>query len=309
MFHFLNIKMKFENILNKLALRIPYLRYAAFYRMNEKHRPGHYYSPVVDLKELYKRREAVWKPKTLTGVSMSEKTQVHFLQGLIKWSSFFPFTKNNNEKYRYHFNNNWYSYADGMVLFTMLNHYKPQRVMEVGSGFSSALILDTNEHFLNKQAALTFIEPYPEDRLNNLLRGTDKQNCTVIKDIVQNIPVEVFRQLGANDILLIDNSHVSKTGSDLNYLFTEVLPNLEKGVIIHIHDIFYAFEYPEDWLFEHRLNWNEIYLLHCFLLFNNAFEIIFFSDYMQSKYKETFQEKLPEFLNGRPGSIWLRKIL
>ncbi|CAN5435438.1 class I SAM-dependent methyltransferase [soil metagenome] len=301
--------MSFENILNKVMEKIPYVRYAAIYRMNEKHRPGHYYSPVVNLKELALRKEAVWADKQLTGIDLNEAAQVSFLQEIIKWNAIIPFPEKAYHKYRYHFDNGWFPYADGIVLFAILNHFKPARLIEVGSGFSSALTLDTNEQFLDGSMELTFIDPNPEDRLFALLRGTDKNKCTVVKGIVQDTSVEVFKKLKANDILLIDNSHVSKTGSDVNFIFTEVLPNLEKGVLIHVHDIFFPFEYPQDWLFEHRLNWNELYMMHCFLLYNKAFEIIFFSDYIQTKYRDELQEKIPGFMKSRPGSIWLRKVM
>jgi hypothetical protein len=106
---------------------------------------------------------------------------------------------------------------------------------------------------------------------------------------------------------MIDNSHVSKTGSDVNYVMTEILPRLNKGVLIHIHDIFFPFEYPKDWLLDLKLNWNEIYVVHNFLLFNDHFEILFFSDYMQQKLGHEYRSRIPLFFKDRPGSLWLRK--
>lgn len=300
--------MNLKRLFNSIMLHIPYVRYAALYRMNEKHRPGHYYSPVVNLKEIDLRRKFIWSPKKLPGIELNDDVQKTFLNELIKWSSIIPFPEKPGLKLRYHFDNGWYPYADGLALFMMLNYFRPGQVIEVGSGFSSALILDTNELFLNNIMALTFIDPNPQDRLYALLRGSDKSKCLVVKDIVQNTSLEIYKKLQANDILLIDSSHVSKTGSDVNFLFTEVIPTLSKGVIIHVHDIFFPFEYPQDWLFEHRLNWNEIYTLHCFLLYNDAVEIIFFSDYMQQKYSEDLKREVPDFMKSRPGSIWLRKI-
>jgi hypothetical protein len=177
----------------------------------------------------------------------------------------------------------------------------------VGSGFSSSLMLDTNDLFLNRSIHFSFVEPNPEISLSRLLRKEDYQNADVKKSMIQDVDPSIFSTLKENDILFIDNSHVSKTGSDVNYLMTEVLPVLNKGVIIHIHDIFYPFEYPQEWLFEHRLNWNEIYMVHNFLLFNNAFEIIFFPDYIQQKMKDQYASRMPMFFKDRPGSIWLRK--
>ena len=294
-----------KNIISK----IPYLRYAFFYRENSAHRPGHYYSPVVDLTDLAGRKESIWKKdRTLDGIDFNVAKQESFLDNLIQNDKTIPFSENQDKDYRYYFDNKTYAHADGLVLFTMLNTLKPKRLIEVGSGFSSALILDTKDKFLNYPLELTFIDPNPQDRLYGLLKKEDYNTTTIVADIVQNTPVETFKKLGENDILLIDNSHVSKTGSDVNYLMTEILPSLNKGVVVHIHDIFYPFEYPAEWLFQHRLNWNEIYSVHNFLLFNNVYKIIFFSDYIQQKYEDKLKDKAPVFFKDRPGSMWIQRV-
>lgn len=292
-----------------LFSKIPYLRYAYFYRKNSNHRPGHYYSPVVDLEDLASRKEKIWKAeKELAGIDLNSEEQEKYMAYLIEYSKHIPFTEHPPSKYRYYFDNQMYPHADGCVLFMMLQILRPKRIIEVGSGYSSALIMDTKDEFLKYDMSLCFIDPNPQDRLWGLIRKEDHINTTIIKDIVQNIPIDTFRTLEANDILFIDNSHVSKTGSDVNYLMTEVLPVLNKGVIIHIHDIFFPFEYPEDWLFHFRLNWNEIYMIHNFLLFNNAYKIIFFSDYIQIKYADQLKKPASLFYKSRPGSLWIQRV-
>jgi predicted O-methyltransferase YrrM len=295
--------------MKEILSKIPYLRYAYWYRKNAAQRPGHYYSPVIDIDDLERREEQVWKkPRRLEGIVWNDEEQESFLSALIESNEVIPFTDNPSPGFRYYFDNKTYPHSDGLVLFSMLRAFKPKRIIEVGSGFSSALILDTRDHFLKDSPTLTFIEPNPDDRLTNLLKREDYETVSVVKDIVQNTPVDTFRQLRENDILLIDNSHVSKVGSDVNYLMTEILPCLNKGVIVHIHDIFYPFEYPKDWIFEHKLNWNEIYMVHNFLLFNSQFKIIFFSDYVHQKYKQRIENKVPLFYKGRPGSLWLQRV-
>ncbi|MDZ7784588.1 MAG: class I SAM-dependent methyltransferase [Halioglobus sp.] len=150
---------------------------------------------------------------------------------------------------RYHFENEAYTYGDGILTYCMIRHLAPSKVIEVGSGFSSCLILDTNELFFNGAIETTFIEPYPQ-LLNSLITKEDAGSIKLIPERLQDVDTSVFDALHAGDILFIDSTHVSKIDSDVNYLFFEILPRLEKGVTIHFHDIFYPFEYPRWWVYE-----------------------------------------------------------
>src|SRR5262249_30901378 len=152
---------------------------------------------------------------------------------------------------RYYFRNEWFGYADALVLYGMIRYLRPRRVIEVGSGFSSAVMLDTNDLFCGGRVALTFVEPYP-DRLFSLLRGSDRDKHTVIARPVQDVDLSLFQALSDNDILFVDSSHVSKVGSDVNHLIFQILPALADNVVVHFHDIFYPFEYPKDWVYEGR---------------------------------------------------------
>src|SRR5579859_4385759 len=234
-----------ESFIGKSLSKIPYLRYAYFYRRYCNHRPGHFYSPVVNLDELERREDQIWKPdEKLKGINLNEEGQKAFIPSLIEASKLIPFPENPGQAgFRYYFDNKTYAHADGLVLFATLMKYRPKRVIEVGSGFSSSLMLDTNDKFLNNSIHFTFIEPNPGMTLNRLLRKEDYTNTDVKENLVQEVAPAIFETLNENDILLIDNSHVSKTGSDVNYLMTQILPVLNKGVIIHIHDIFFPFEY------------------------------------------------------------------
>jgi hypothetical protein len=84
--------------------------------------------------------------------------------------------------------------------------------------------------------------------------------------------MEIFCGLEENDILFIDSTHVTKINSDVNKIIFEILPKLQKGVLIHFHDIFWPFEYPQTWIRE-GMFWNEAYILRAFLEYNNSFEI------------------------------------
>ena len=156
-----------------------------------------------------------------------------------------------------------------MGLFTMIQILRPSQVIEVGSGYTSAMLLDLNEIYMDKSMTLTFIEPYPE-KLKELLKPDD--DIKLLQQRLQDVPMEFFETLYSGDVLFIDSIHVSKEGSDVYYRFFEILPKLRRGVVVHLHDIFYPFTYPHDWVVNGRV-WNETYLLRAFLQYNNDFEI------------------------------------
>jgi hypothetical protein len=132
----------------------------------------------------------------------------------------------------------------------MMRTFKPKEIIEIGSGHSSAIMLDTNEICFDNKINLTFIEPYPEERLMKILKDSDKISHTIINKKVQSIDLDTFLSLSENDILFVDSTHVSKVGSDVNFILFEVLPALKPGVLIHFHDIFYPFEMPKHWVLE-----------------------------------------------------------
>ena len=299
-------------MLEKLLEKIPYLRYAYWYRKNSSNRPGHFYSAVMDIDYVRANQDAIWaeNDEWLNGININTEGQQAFLRSLKP-----VYDSLNLEQFdkpqavtgnRYAFDNTWYTYADATLLYLMMKKFRPKRIIEVGSGHSSALMLDLNNREFNNEISLTFIDPNPQDRLYGLLRDTDKKAANIIPNIVQHVDLDAYSKLEANDILFIDNSHVSKVGSDVNHMFFEILPRLKKGVIIHIHDIFNGFIYPKEWVFEVRHNWNEIFLCRAFLMYNKAFDILLFPDYLINKDPALFKE-FPNLCRSRNQSLWLVK--
>jgi hypothetical protein len=184
----------------------------------------------------------------------------------------------------------------------MIRHFKPKNIIEIGSGFSSSVIMDTNDLFFNSEINLTFIDPHT-DRLLSLMKQRDIDNNKIIKSIVQDVSISEFQNLENGDFLFIDSSHFVSTGSDLEFIFFEVLPILEGGVFIHFHDIFNEFKYPER--FRNR-GWNESYFLKSFLMYNNDFKIKIFSDYLAQNHKEELS-KLENCMRNTGGNIWILK--
>lgn len=270
------------------------------------YKPGHFYHPAPDIENIRKNEEKIFqKPDTLPGINIHAQQQISLAEGFKAFNSGLQFIERPDIRYRV--KNDFFVKPDALALFYLFNKFKPKRIFEIGSGFSSALMLDINEQFFNNQLKLTFIEPYPQ-RLFSLMRDTDYSNVSVKESFVQDVSLDLFDELEKNDILFIDSSHVSKAGSDVNHNFFKILPCLKTGVLIHIHDIAWPFEYPKELIYQGTY-WNEAYLLKSFLMFNNSFEIIWFNDYLYYKQHNEIKAILPDFINsGSGGSIWLRKI-
>lgn len=269
---------------------------------------GHFYSPVHSKEELRKDLNRVFPPKLpehIPGIDLRELEQLDLLKELGRLHAEKPFGLNDLDG-RYSSDNPMFAPFDAIVLNGMLRHIKPKRVIEIGSGYSSAVTLDTNEAWLGGTAKCTFIEPYPET-LYSRLKPKDRKQVDIIQSRAQDVDVDFFRQLQANDILFIDSTHVSKIGSDVNYLFFEVFPALAEGVYIHIHDVFYPFEYIQEWVLGDGRAWNEIYVLRALLQDSKAYEIAFFNDFLWQKHRSAVDQAFMKAPERRGGSIWLRK--
>jgi hypothetical protein len=258
-------------------------------------RPGHFYSPLTSRDDA--RRALEWQAADgAPGVAMAEEAQIAFarsVQGVLAGAPPGP---------RYREGNAMFGAPDAAVYRAMLGHLRPSRIIEAGSGYSTAVALD--EADANPALAglkITCIEPYPE-RLRSLLRPGD---AVILHQMqVQDVPLAEFGKLGAGDILFIDSSHVAKAGSDVTWLLLHVLPRLAPGVAVHVHDVFWPFGYPAAWLAERR-DWNEALFLHAFLAGNTDWEILLFADWLWYSHPELVPGRLA---GSRPGSIWLRKL-
>ena len=269
--------------------------------------PGHFYSPFPDLAEFETRSAELLSPDNQpAAIDLREDEQLALLDDLVPLIDDAPFPAARTEEYRYYFDNPAYEWADGLILHAMLRHIRPRRVVEVGSGYSSAMLLDTTERWLDPGVELTFVEPYDE-LLRSLLRDGDEERVSILDVGVQDVPLEVFASLQAGDVLFIDSTHVVKAGSDVNHLFFEVLPALAPGVVVHLHDIFFPFEYPSRWVHEGRA-WQETYLLRAFLMYNAVFEIIWFQSLMWSRHRSVLEARVPDMARNAGGNLWLRKV-
>ncbi len=256
---------------------------------------GHFYSPLTSKSDI---ERALKTSPSLAGIDLREDAQLELLGTMAPlWRQ--------RPRGRYDTpGNTMFPSSDAAVLSALIRMVSPKQIIEVGSGYSSAVMLDSRD----EATQLTFVEPYPE-RLQGLIRPDDK-NWELIQSPVQETELELFRRLNRDDILFIDSTHVMKAGSDVGYLLFQVLPNLASGVLVHFHDVFYAeygLGYQDGWLAEHR-DWNEAYFLQAFLMNSASYEIVLFNDYIWQMHSSVVKQYLPETVRQRPGGIWLRKI-
>lgn len=266
---------------------------------------GHFYSPTIDVQSLAKDQLRIWPEcPDIVGVDFNLERQRSFLTEVFpKYIKEFDYVETEAEcknEWQFYINNTQFSGLDARSLFVMLRHISPEHVIEIGSGFSSLLTADVSRRFMDGNMDFTCIEPYPRVFLKEGVDGISR----LIEQKVESVPLDFFSKLREGDILFIDSSHVSKTGSDVNYIYLEILPRLKQGVIIHIHDIFFPHDYPKQWVLEEGRSWNEQYLLRAMLMFNPHFEVLF-----SSSCAATYCAQLVENIFGKlfgGGSFWMQ---
>jgi predicted O-methyltransferase YrrM len=270
--------------------------------------PGHFYSPVTDPRELEGGASRIFDRDTPpAGVDLREAEQVRYAERMAGHYGSLEFGAETRAGLRYRYENPAFSYGDGIALACTILVHRPANIIEVGSGYSSAATLDVVERGLGWAARCLFIDPYT-DRLEGLLRPGDRERVEIVQARVQDVGPSLYDRLGRGDLLFIDSTHVAKTGSDVVHHLTRVLPRLRPGVLVHFHDVFYPFEYPEQWAIAENRSWNELHCLHAFLHSNPDWEIVFFNDFMARAHRGLLERLMPLFLANPGGSLWLRKV-
>ncbi len=207
----------------------------------------------------------------------------------------------NGDQQEFYLDNGYFRSVDAEMLYSLIRARKPQRIIEIGSGFSTRLMARAIKEG-NLNCRITSIDPSPRVGVNGFVSEH-------LQSVVEHLdPALIFDSLGEGDILFIDSSHQIVTGGDVPFLFLEVLPRLKRGVLVHIHDIFLPFEYPEEAVFP-RWMWAEQYLVHAFLAFNEVFEILWPARYMWGYHQDEVLKVIPADRSVfPPSSLWLEKV-
>ena len=253
--------------------------------------PEHYYCSLADIRELKATKELWAKASMLPGLNWNPSEQLAEMDRICR-----PFTEEvaGNKTFIEASIKNLgpgYGYIEAQALHAVIRHFNPKRIIEVGSGVStycSLAALQKNRENTGKDFSVTCIEPYPNSALRTL------QDINLLERKVQETPLELFEELGENDLLFVDSSHTVKPGGDVNFLYLEVFPRLKAGVIIHIHDIYLPYDYPRVVL-QSFFQWMETSLLRAFLIHNSRAKVLFCLSYLHHEHKDALKEVFPEY--------------
>ncbi len=262
--------------------------------------PNHFYWPIPDTTELTNYDFSQTFPTE--GIDFDDQAMLNLLSEIAKYRE---------EYFKIYTCSGYESNGDGAILYGMIRKYKPRRIIEIGSGFSTkvsgrALQQNQSENFTGE---IVSIEPYPSAVLLNVVNQSD--HITLIQEKVEKVGNLILESLSAGDVLFIDSSHVVKCGNDVHFIYLNLLPKIPVGTIVHIHDIRFPYEYPREWVIKAKKFWNEQYLLQMFLSFNDSFKIVFAGNYMYNKYPKIMRESLVglgDEENGWPGCFWITRV-
>ena len=311
------MKQLIRDLLSEIIVRLPkgvfldqkYFR--KYQRRGMNFTPNGFYFPIPDLDDL---KEDHWTtPSEMVGVDMGADRQLALLEEIAQnyLGEYHAIPDTPSADKSVYARTGTFKAIDGALLYGMVRKYKPKRYVEVGCGDSTllaALAIRKNkkENPSGPQGRVTAIDPYPRDYLEAGI--SDIGEVKAIK--VQDAPMSLFEELEENDILFIDSSHTVRTGGDTVFEILEVLPRLKKGVVIHVHDISFPFDYPKNWVVDDRKFWAEQYMLQAFLAFNSHFQIQWSFTNVQHARPEALASNFPEFVPGaqKAGSVWIKKI-
>ena len=266
--------------------------------------PHHFYTPIVMPADLNRPLD---ESRRLPGLDLNEQGQLDLI-AQFKYADelrCIPMEKASETTYGYR--NDSYGPGDAEMLYNMIRHFKPRRMLEIGSGQSTlmaqlAIAANTSED-PGYVCRFTCIEPYLQPWL-------ESTGIPVIRKRVELLDVSLFASLEAGDILFIDSSHVVRTQGDVVAELLSIVPSVAPGVIIHIHDIFTPYDYPADWVVETRWLWTEQYLLEAFLAFNRDFEVLAGVHWLTRRHPEKLKDACPIHATSRHGfanAFWLRR--
>jgi Methyltransferase domain len=211
--------------------------------------PNHFYSAIPDILDLKQRSD--WRaPLSMIGVAVSIPEMLHADAAAINGEG------------------SGYGLIEADFLYAFILRHRPARIIQIGCGVSTAIILRAGE-VAGYKPDITCIEPFPTAYLRDLAA---KNLISLRHEAAQVTPLVVFEAIAKGDLFFVDSTHTVKVGSEVNRIILEILPRLAAGAWVHFHDITFPYDYPRDVFGSLFLN-SESTLLHAFLAGNSRYSI------------------------------------
>lgn len=264
---------------------------------------NHYYEPIFDTRHL---KRPLSDDRDLPGINWNVEEQLQILDSFTFARELNDVPISGTNELTFYMNNGSFISGDAEYWYNIIRLNKPSKIFEIGSGNSTLMAIKAireNEKEQNSyKCKHVCIEPYEMPWL-------EKTGVQIIRQKVEDVDKKLFSELGDNDILFIDSSHVIRPQGDVLLEYLQLLPSLKKGVIVHIHDIFSPKDYLDDWVKQKVYFWNEQYLLEAFLTSNREWKIIGALNFLHHNHYGKLKAICPFLSPDRePGSFYMQKI-
>jgi len=264
---------------------------------------NHYYEPLFDTSLL---RRPLHQTRDLPGIDWNADEQLHLLKSFCFSAELNGVAETRVDDLTFHLNNGAFERGDAEYLYNLIRLKKPARLIEIGSGHSTLIAISAirmnQEEMPGYECKHVCIEPYEMPWL-------EKTGVTVIRQTVEEVHKALFLELGKDDILFIDSSHIIRPQGDVLFEYLELIPSLKAGVIVHAHDIFSPRDYLKEWVIDDVRFWNEQYLMEAFLTCNRDWKVIGALNYLHRYHYRELKSVCP-FLTPEtePGSFYIQKV-
>jgi len=263
---------------------------------------NHYYDPQFDNRS---PKIPFAAERTLASLDMNTDGQLALLGQLSFARELDDTPREKTSDFEFYFGNRSFESGDAEYWYQLIRTFKPRHIIEIGSGNSTLMAIRAIRQNKADDPAYACehvcIEPYEMPWL-------EKSGVTVLRQKVEDVDLSYFARLGENDILFIDSSHIIRPQGDVLFEYLELLPVLNKGVIVHIHDIFTPRNYPAEWLEGEVRLWNEQYLLEAFLYYNESWKVVGALNFLYHNHFDELKAVAP-FINAgeEPASFYIQK--
>lgn len=274
---------------------------------------SHYHEPAFDFAYL---QTPLSQPRDLPGLDLRVPAQLALLSELKYGSELagVPQHKQAEPKHgepkhaknSFYLKNGFFEGGEADLWYALIRHFKPARIFEIGSGFSTLAAIEAIAENKRRDPAYlcrhVCIEPFEKPWLDGL-------DIELIRKRVETLDPAFFEALEENDFLFVDSSHVIRPQGDVLFEFQRILPRLKPGVIAHFHDIYTPMDYPERWIVDEVKIWNEQYLLEVFLAGSRgSWNVLLAAFFLFKTHRQAFASACPLLSSeSEPSSFYIRK--